>query len=285
MIATRPQVPRSFAISISESPDLAFFGLGPGHLREAMAEMAIHMLAQGGDLAYGGDLRPGGFTELLFELVSRYPRPDDTGDAVRVTNYLAWPVHIQMARDALCNLEDRLRGIAEVILIGRDGKRLSMDERQALEPHVPDDRQWAAGLTGMRRSMRTGTDARIVLGGRVEDYKGCMPGIAEEVMLSLRAGQPLFLLGGFGGCARDIAETLGLVDSRVGSRSAWPRRKEFERWTTADMRNGLTPEENHILADTPYMDEILVLVKRAIRRLRNGGSHHLNSGERGDDAT
>ena len=184
MIATRPQVPRSFAISISESPDLAFFGLGPGHLREAMAEMAIHMLAQGGDLAYGGDLRPGGFTELLFELVSRYPRPDDTGDAVRVTNYLAWPVHIQMARDALCNLEDRLRGIAEVILIGRDGKRLSMDERQALEPHVPDDRQWAAGLTGMRRSMRTGTDARIVLGGRVEDYKGCMPGIAEEVMLS-----------------------------------------------------------------------------------------------------
>jgi len=34
-----------------------------------------------------------------------------------------------------------------------------------------------------------------------------MPGIAEETYLSLEAQQPVFVLGGFGGCARDIAET------------------------------------------------------------------------------
>ena len=52
----------------------------------------------------------------------------------------------------------------------------------------------------MRRTMLAQTNARILLGGRVENYKGVMPGIAEEALLSLQVGQPLFLLGGFGGC-------------------------------------------------------------------------------------
>ena len=47
--------------------------------------------------------------------------------------------------------------------------------------------------------MRQETRARIVLGGRVAGYKGRMPGIAEEALLSLQAQQPVFLLGGFGG--------------------------------------------------------------------------------------
>lgn len=57
--------------------------------------------------------------------------------------------------------------------------------------------------------MMSDSDARVVIGGRVEGYKGAMPGIAEEVLLSLKAGKPIFLVGGFGGCTRDLAETLG----------------------------------------------------------------------------
>ena len=51
----------------------------------------------------------------------------------------------------------------------------------------------------MRTVMRGDIQARVVLGGRVEGYKGAMPGIAEETCLSLEAGQPIFVLGGFGG--------------------------------------------------------------------------------------
>ena len=74
----------------------------------------------------------------------------------------------------------------------------------------------------MRRTMRGEIDARILMGGQVENYKGRMPGVAEEALLSLRSGQPVFLLGGLGGCARDIAETVGLADSWAGTRYAWP---------------------------------------------------------------
>ena len=83
------------AISISESPDMAVLGLSDEHLRDAMAEIARHLLALGVRLAYGGDLRASGFTELLFELVARHRRDADEGDErTGVTNYLAWPVHI-----------------------------------------------------------------------------------------------------------------------------------------------------------------------------------------------
>lgn len=35
----------------------------------------------------------------------------------------------------------------------------------------------------------------LFFGGQVDKYKGAMPGIAEEAILSLRAKQPLFIMG------------------------------------------------------------------------------------------
>ena len=264
--------PPTFGVSISDSPDLASLGLGPGHLREAMAEIAIQLLASGANLVYGGDLRRGGFTELLLELVRRYRRPHDADKTKRVTNYFAWPVHIQWPPDELKEVAEDLRGVATVVLVGPEGERLRMEERQLLPARVPSHGEWNSGLTEMRRIMVADTDARIVLGGRVDGYHGRMPGIAEEALLSFHANQPLFVLGGFGGCARDIAAILGLVAPSATSGTTWPGRRQFKRWTVSDIRNGLTLEENRILARTPYIDEILVLVRRGIHRVRNGST-------------
>ena len=60
---------------------------------------------------------------------------------------------------------------------------------------------------------------RVVMGGRMgvmdqpgDRYEGKMPGIVEEAILTLAAGQPLVVLGAFGGAARDLAIALGLLD-------------------------------------------------------------------------
>ena len=71
--------PKTIGISISDSPDMKVLGLGNGHLREAMTEVATYVLSSGDDLAYGGDLRVNGFTWTLFELASRYTRRPDMG--------------------------------------------------------------------------------------------------------------------------------------------------------------------------------------------------------------
>ena len=268
MMPTELQTPKTIAISTSDSPDMAALGLSEGHLREAIAEVAIYVLASGANLAYGGDLRREGFTELLFDLVMRYRRQEEI--QARVTDYLAWPVHILMTADDLDKRSTKLREFAQLVLIGLDGNRMSMEDRQLTPSREPTENEWSVGLTSMRQVMRGETDARVVLGGRVEDYRGVMPGIAEEALLSFESGQPLFLVGGFGGCTRDIAETLGLVDAWAGSRPAWPGRQRFKRYGPDNLHNGLSPEENQVLARSPHIEQAVSLVMLGLHRLRDG---------------
>lgn len=255
------------AISTSESPDMAALGLSEAHLRDAMAALAVQLLSSGTSLAYGGDLRVHGFTELLFDLVARYRgHPHHTGE-ITVTDYLAWPVHIRMTTAALTAFSAGHEGSAELIFLARDGTPLAQERWLELPRQEPDEAEWTEGLTTMRVVMRDTTQARIVLGGRVTGYKGRLPGIAEETLLSLEAQQPLFLLGGFGGCTRDIAETMGLVDPWVGSRSHWDGRPSFERYAPNDLHNGLSDEENAVLARTPHIQQAVTLVSRGLRRI------------------
>lgn len=247
---------------------MAALGLTDGHLKEAIAELAIQFLAADADLAYGGDLRERGFSQLLFQLVLRYTSTSDLKSRVRVTNHLAWPVHIGTSVDKLDALTAELRGAAELTLLKRDGTPMTMDIRRSLPTHVPSPDEWFSGLTAMRKFQSFFTDMRVLLGGQVANFKGCMPGVAEEALLSLCAGQPLFLIGGFGGCTRDVAETLGLVEPWAGSRNCWPGREKFKRWVGGDLNNGLSEEENEILAATPFIGEAVVLVLRGVHRLR-----------------
>jgi hypothetical protein len=256
------------AISTSESPDMPALGLSDEHLRDAMAEIARHLLALGARLVYGGDLRAHGFSELLFELVARHRRDAEERDNRRaVVNYLAWPVHISMTVADLERFSADIEGSAELICLTLDGTVLTLAKRHDLAQSQPTDGEWAAGLTAMRHVMRSETHARIVLGGRVDQYKGVMPGIAEEALLSLQVRQPLFLMGGFGGCARDIAETLDLVPRWAASRPAWSGRCEFDVFTASDLNNGLTAEENATLARTPHVDQAVTLILRGLLHL------------------
>ena len=253
------------AISISESPDMSVFGLSAAHLRDAMDRLALHLLASGARLAYGGDLRANGFTEWLFELASRYRR-ETSETQIDVTNYLAWPVHISRATDELKAISDSLTGTGDLVCLTQNGRRLAPTTWHKRALHKPSEGEWATGLTAMRRVMREATQARVVLGGRVAGYKGTMPGIAEEALLSLQKRQPLFLLGGFGGCTRDIAETLGLAERWTGSRPDWPGRQKFAAFSS-DLSNGLSEDENATLARTPHIDQATILVMRGLHRL------------------
>lgn len=263
-----PLSQRAIAISISESPDMSALGLSQAHLEDAMAEIARHLLALGARLIYGGDLREDGFTQLLFELVARHRRDADQGDQrFSARNFLAWPVHILKPITDLKKLATVLDNLAELVLLDINGKEISFQARAGMANQQPSANEWSRGLTAMRQTMRQFSHARIVLGGRVEGYKGTMPGIAEESLLALEAGQPLFLLGGFGGCARDIAETMGLIPRWPGSRGDWPFRGQFMQFKAGDCKNGLTDEEIQTLAKTPHIDQAIGLILRGLLKI------------------
>ena len=144
-----------------------------------------------------------------------------------------------------------------------------MKERKALTQTEPSAAEWVEGLTAMRRVMLADASSDPAR-GPYRELKGVMPGIAEEALLSLRAGQPLFLAGGFGGCARDIAESLGILAKRP-MQTNWAMRDAFTAFTAANLNNGLTDEENVTLATTPHIDQAVTLILRGLLRAENPG--------------
>lgn len=259
-------------VSVSESPAVQALGLSDGHLRDAMAEIALQMLSSRTSLACDGDLRQHGFTEVLAELVGRYRDHPRHGGTIVVTDSLAWPVHFRMTANELAAFSAEHEPATRLVFLGPDGARLAREQRLKLPVHEPNEDEWRKGLTAMRTAMRNDVQARIVLGGRVEGYKGTMPGIAEETCLSLEVRQPVFVLGGFGGCARDIAETVGLAERWAGSRDGWIGRECFRKYSPDDLHNGLSREENVVLAQTPHIQEAVTLVSRGLRRILGDGA-------------
>jgi len=263
----------AIGVSISESDDLAVLGLAEEHLRDAMTEISRHMLAMGARLVYGGDLRDNGYTKLLFELVARHRRDADVGDIrPAIASYLPWPVHSMKSQEYLLGLCEDLEGLGELYCLDKEGHAIIHDIKGGPSPAAFSDEDWASSLTAMRRVQTEAIDARIVLGGRVTNFKGRMPGIAEEAEFALKSNQPLYLLGGFGGCARDIASDMGLMPEIEGS-MGWPGRLGFLSWRASDFANGLELDEVQTLARTVHVDQAVALILRGMLRLRQRAAH------------
>lgn len=267
MSYSEPLSQKAIAISISDSAELAALGMADEHLRDAMAEVARHLLAMGARLIYGGDLRANGFTEVLFELVARYRRDADIGDTrLGVVNYFAWPIVTAKPAEEWRKLADELAGVAEVKCLDAKGGEVGLDSLPAQPQPPASDQEWADSLSAMRATVTSSSHARVVLGGKTSGYKGAMPGIAEETLAAMRANQPVYVLGGFGGCAGDIAADLGLTPLRPGPKAAWPSRAEFASFKFTNLNNGLDEGENRVLARTIHVDEAITLILRGLFR-------------------
>ena len=172
-------------------------GLGEDHVRHVFIEAARQVLAAGGSLAYGGDLRANGYTQLLLALVRTYSRPDRP-PRERILQYLAAPVWRTL----------RVKDAEELAILATPIEVPPADARAGTTAAAR-----ARDYTAMRVRMTAESDARIVLGGRLWGRQGRWPGVVEEAYLALRRGQPLFVLGGLGGAANRIGAAL---------RGTWP---------------------------------------------------------------
>jgi hypothetical protein len=254
-------------ISVSASPNLAQHGF---ELGDAVVEIGQHLLAAGARIVHAGDLRKLGFTELLSNLAAKYTSDNPEWSAPPAfLNPLPWPVHMALPHEVIDRHRHRLPSATEVLCLDRNGLSIGSTARAELKPRQPNEADWTDGLTQMRMKLAANCGAQILLGGQVEHYKGVMPGIAEEAMLSIKFGHPLFLVGGFGGCARDIAESLGLCEPGGSGRQVqWQGRDEFKRLHHDDLKNGLSLEDNRRLANSGNPNDIAKIVLGGLSRTR-----------------
>lgn len=265
---------KRLGISASNSPDLDRLGLLDTHFRMTLGELARTVIIAGGSLIYGGHLQSGGITNFLIEELYRYGRRDRP---LKVC--LAWTVHRAMSAEQIAEQKNFLGLFGEIHFLSADGERL---EGPINEP--PQDtfslEERAQALTSLRNYITNNTDARIVIGGKREGFEGAMPGIVEEVLLSLERHQPIYLAGGFGGAVLDIIRALHPEDADWFPLQAdMPEADERltkglnrviavaaeQDWDGA--KNGLSESENRLLAASYRPSEIAALVGRGLGRL------------------
>ena len=278
---------KNIAISISESPDASKLGIGKAMFEDLSVELARHLLISGAHLVYGGDLRPGGFTELFKDLAYQYGLYEkDKSLKNYFTNYLAWPIYIGMtpatqAEYKSCRVNCQKAAIPDTIPAG-------LRDLMVSPTTFENSYYWAESLRAMRQEMESHINARIILGGRVTGFKGYMPGLYEEAVNAAKANHPIFLLGGFGGASSRL---IGLIKGEKTSKELLEEccthhsYQEFLSYLKAEkeemkfndlamfvknigiLNNGLSEDENECLFVTTNLTEIIALVLKGLHNI------------------
>lgn len=276
---------KQIGISVADSADIAHLGLGEYMLKDLMIELTRHILKANGYLIYGGDLRRNGYTELFRDLARQYGQKEKAeADVQYIKNYLHWPTYNNMSKEQQADyLASRI-----VLINSAPGSAVTADEKDLYVPvcSMETNLKWATSLSQMRLESITDSDARIICGGKVNGFTGFMPGIAEEFMIAYNAKTPIYLIGGFGGCAHVIAT---ILDNKANSKELLDAAmekdtyKQFFEWSNANgyridysffdriklegLNNGLNPDENLRLLHSVDIIEVVSLILTGLKEV------------------
>lgn len=258
------------AISVSDSEDLSRLGLSPQHCDIAVAELARGIMIAGGTVVYGGRLIPSGFTDILLDEVRRYRE-----DREALIICLAEIEHQRITYEDLNDRKSRIGTSAEVICLDSRGE--VVDPARGSEPVDPINT--TDSLTAMRRFVSSTTDARVLVGGKLRDYHGSMPGVIEEAVLTMQQSKPIYVAGGFGGASAAIAIRLNRSDSgwlpKAYPEGADDATEALDLIVKAEGQygvpnDGLSSDQRTQLATTHRAADIASLVVQGLAALRQG---------------
>jgi hypothetical protein len=281
---------KTIGISISESDNLSELGYGVPHLKDAVIEIARYILASGGKLAYGGDMRQGGFTELIFDLLAYYKADKTLQPHERFYSYLAYPLSTTLTLEK----QAELRQNVSFKKIAPPNDLQIANANEFLKPDSPDNLYvWTRCLTKMREEMEAECNARIFIGGRTKGFKGKCAGILEELLIAIEHNHPVYLIGAFGGITKDAIEALKGNKPDSFSNEYYFDNDDYKKMfllfngkhpnNTIDYpkyltalqqmglnkiaeQNGLSVEDNLRLTITPHISEVVYLILKGLTK-------------------
>ncbi|WP_423807868.1 TIR domain-containing protein [Photobacterium damselae] len=261
-------------ISISDpsNSEMNYIGISSEYLKRISQSLSQYILFKNGSVVYGGDLRPAGHTEFIFDEAMVVQDRMKT-NAIKVYNYLAWPLYLANEEE-LCDWIAKYNSIASFVRVPLPDEIINqIDNKKFLPPDSIENKIiWCKSLTYMRRKLIANTNARVCIGGLLTGYKGVCPGVLEEILLAIEAEQPIYLLGAFGGAVEKVCQLIKnsevcdeftydwqlsksddyqKVNKVVGFN--WKTRiDELKKFDLKDLSrlNGLSPDENITLFNT-----------------------------------
>ena len=246
---------------------------------QVIEEAASVLLACGFRVAHAGDPHPGGMFERIHMLADKFapracrnlPTIDTTQTldvTLGVTGYCTWPIHSSITPDELRSQKGVLYSSDTVKWIAADGSIHQCPSFRDIGHNEPFQQDWKEGLHTLRETMVHETFARIAIGGTTNHLGEAMPSLACDTLASLRHRQPLYLLAGFGGCTKDIARALGLIETQSITDGESHYLQQFASYSGAQcLNNGLDSADNHALAATSDLEQAMGLVLKGLHRV------------------
>lgn len=210
--------------------DKTVIGISAGQDEEEASdflhELTRLLLRHGATLAYGGEFVIRGTLDWIVKAARHVPDYFVKRDDKRIRNYLGFPIFNKPAIMArLKKVKDQVEPFPLETLTRFERKALGVPSKKWF-PARPRKKSgkynpkhhlaWALSLFRMRARLVHDIDALIVVGGKDQKNDrswGRFSGIAEEVMLAVALGKPIFVLGGRGGAAHAVGRLLGLDQS------------------------------------------------------------------------
>ncbi|NKC13440.1 MAG: hypothetical protein GKR94_14980 [Gammaproteobacteria bacterium] len=211
-------------LSISPSEEAAALGFDEYAINRIAVRLAQFLLFRDYNVAFGHDWREDGVMRAVAELAETAAsggRLNELHDgSARMLNLVA------QARDTLSK-----EALGTAALAGNILRVHALDDRvnngdwqglltQAEQPFIATrieslsgpgphpDRACQLWVLRYALTRLSPIGCRICVGGKTAAYQGYYAGVAEEAYLALRHGQPLYLIGGFGGVAGAVASVL-----------------------------------------------------------------------------
>ncbi|MEZ0006508.1 hypothetical protein ABH942_001878 [Flavobacterium sp. 28YEA47A] len=278
---------KKIAISVSVNEDLEKIGLSEQHLNDISIEIARYIIANDGTALYGGDLRENGYTYYFSELSNQYKKTNDKD--FKFINYFVFPNTKRLTRDVRLDFYSKQIQIKEVSL----PTTVSIDEQKEYNPKnsIEDRYSFCECFKIMRVEMAKDCTARVLVGGKITNYLGYIPGVIEEALCTLRENKPLFLVGAFGGATEkliklikgEVVEELtndfqyntefliefkDYVNSKCDYADYDKLKTELSKFDVKKISdlNGLTIEENEILFSSKNIHQIVYLLMKGLKK-------------------
>jgi len=192
---------------------------GVDEIAVCWVEVARALWDEGATLSYAGgwDEGLGGRLASLLATELKRKSVEPSRDEKRRNNPAPWFESF---------LQDSPRALAKVDAIispderNRIGLRILSQDHFSDEERLLFEKKPALGRIVERFRRRLALSetsvARFAIGGVVMKHRGRVPGVVEEVMLTLALGRPVYVAGGFGGASVDVGILLGLGHPRTG---------------------------------------------------------------------
>ncbi|EHQ43936.1 hypothetical protein [Myroides odoratus] len=280
---------KSIAISVSENEDLEKLGFTIQHLNDITIEIARYIIANDGKALYGGDLRQNGFTTLFSELSNQYKRMDD--ETSGFVNYFVFPNTKGLTQGTRIHFLSKNIEINEVI----PPKGLNIDYNISYNPKTNFEHRYIYSecFKEMRIQMAKDCTARIIVGGKIKNYLGYIPGVIEEALYTLKDNKPLYLVGAFGGATERLiklikgekvkeltndfqydtsflSEFKDYVSSKCDYTDYDVLKAELSKFDVKNLSelNGLSEEENEVLFTSKNIHQIMYLLMKGLNKFK-----------------